>query len=151
MKQVAYSHADKYVLAKDYYDFAPFTVDTSIFTPYGAFYITGEYRISKGFLFSANAPAINTQDSRRAACVHDFFYSLMKDGYLDRKYRYDVDYLFYNQLLEDGMVSFRAWYWFRAVRLGGDNALNSPRPKVILAPPKSTLPAGHQVRDSLKL
>jgi hypothetical protein len=151
MKQVAYSNADKYVLAKDYYDFAPFTVDTSIFTPYGAFYITGEYRISKGFLFSANAPAINTEDSKRASCVHDFFYSLMKDGLLSRDYREAVDKLFYEHLIEDGMIGFRALYWWKAVRIGGEKALNSPRPKVILAPPKSTLPAGHQLRDSLKI
>jgi hypothetical protein len=151
MKQVAYSHADKYVLAKDYYDFAPFNVDTSIFTPYGAFYITGEYRISKGFLFSANAPAINTEDSKRASCVHDFGYSLIKDGYLTLDYREKFDKLMYDMLIEDGMPSFRAWYWYKAVRVGGEKALNSPRPKIILAPPIKTLVAGHQIKDSLKL
>lgn len=151
MKQIEYSNADKFVLAKDYFDIAPFAPKDTILTSYGAFYPTGEYKVSRGFLFSANRPAINTEDSKRASMVHDAFYSFMKDGYLSRDYREAVDKLFYDMLIEDGMVSFRAWYWYKAVRVGGENALNSPYPKVKKAPPANTLVAGHNALDSLKV
>lgn len=134
MKQIAFVDADKYIVAKEYKDIAPFKPSKAILTSYGVFLTSGEYIIKAGFLFSANSPAINTFESRRAACVHDFFYSLMKDGHLPRSLRYEVDYLFYNILLEDGMISFRAYYWFQAVRIGGDNALDSAPPKVQYSP-----------------
>jgi hypothetical protein len=151
MTKVAYCEADKYILAKDYYDVAPYAPENTILTTYGAFYPDGQYKVSRGFLFSANFPAINTKNSRRAAMVHDFFYTLMKDEYLSRDFRYDVDYLFYNQLKADGMTSLRAWYWFKAVRIGGNNALNSPKPTIQYAPEddKKVYEAGWQAKDLL--
>lgn len=151
MKHIAYSRADKFVLAKNYYDIAPFAPEKTILTTYGAFYPSGEYKVSTGFLFSANFPAINTEDSKRASMAHDFFYNLMKDGHLSRDCREAVDKLMYDMLIEDDMPSLRAWYWYKAVRVGGESALNSPYPKIILAPPRNTLVAGHQVRDALKV
>lgn len=150
MKQVLYSYADKYVNAENYSDIAPFAPYRDTVTDYGVFYTTGEYVIYRGFLFSANFPAINTDDSRRAAMVHDFFYELMKRGVLSREHRYDVDYLFYNQLLEDGMIPLRAWYWFRAVREFGDNALDSPYPKIYSSPNRNPLVAGSQLNQFFK-
>lgn len=150
MKQLFYAHADKYVLAEEYDDKANFAPPVAILTSYGAFYPNGDYIIFRGFLFSANRPAINTEDSRRAACVHDFFYSLMKDGHLSRSFREAVDKLFYDHLIEDGMISFRAWYWYKAVRVGGNNALDSAKPKVRRAPPAKKQQAGHQLRETLK-
>jgi hypothetical protein len=134
MKQIAYYDADKFIFAESYKDIAPFKPKNDIHTPYGSFLITGEYHIKAGFNFSANWPAANTEDSKRGSGVHDFFYSLMKDGYLPRSYRYDVDYLFYNILLEDNMIPLRAFGWFKAVRLGGDAALDAPKPRVKYAP-----------------
>jgi len=151
VKQIAYTNSDKYVLADDYFDVAPFAPPDTINTSYGTLYPDGQYKVSKGFLFSANSPAINTDDSKRAAMVHDFFYSIMKDGLLSRDYRDDVDRYFYDMLIIDGMVSFRAWYWYKAVRVGGDAALDSPRPRVQHAPPLSMLPPGHNALNSLKL
>lgn len=148
MKKIAYVDADKYILAKPYQDFAPFKPLKDIVTSYGAFFTNGQYEVSTGFLFSANWPAINTDDGKRAACIHDFFYCLMKDGHLDRDYRDDADRLFYNMLIEDGMISFRAWYWYKAVRIGGDAALDS-KVKIKYAPPEPMLPAGHQINDLL--
>jgi hypothetical protein len=141
MKQIAFMDADKYLTALDYYDKAPFKPEKDIHTSYGSFFRSGEYVIKAGFLFSANSPAINTLDSRRGAGIHDFFYNLMKDGLLPRSFRYDVDYYFYNILLEDGMIPLRAFGWFKAVRIGGDEALDSPKPKVQYAPrDPSTIP-----------
>lgn len=151
MKHIVYSHADKYVLAEDYSDKAPFKPEIDIHVSYGHLLANGDYKIAKGFLFSANSPAINTEDSKRAACCHDFFYSLMKDGSLSRDYREAVDRLFYDHLIQDSMIGLRAWYWYKAVRIGGDAALDSPWPKKIKAPRDESLPAGHQLRDVLKV
>ena len=129
MKQVIYADADKYVLVKPYWDVAPFKPVALIQTNYGLFTPSGRFRINELFLFSASFPAVNTPETQRASAVHDFFYKLMKDGHLPRSFRYEVDYMFYNHLLEDGMNSLRAYGWFIAVRLGGDNALDTPEPK----------------------
>lgn len=150
VKQIKYSLADKFVLAENYSGLAPFVPLKDIVTSYGAFYTTGEYFIFRGFLFSANRPAINTEDSIRASCNHDFFYNLMKDGLLNRDYREVVDKLFYEHLIEDGMVGFRALYWWKAVRIGGDDALDSPYPKIKIAPPNETKVAGWQLATMFK-
>jgi hypothetical protein len=150
MNKIAYIDADKYVLAEDYHCKAPFMPENAILTSYGAFFPNGQYTILKGFLFSANRPAINTEDSRRAACIHDFFYCLIKDEYLSRDYREAIDKLFYDHLIEDGMASFRAWYWYKAVRIGGEWALNSPAPRKKYAPnDKKVYEAGWQAKDLL--
>lgn len=140
MKQIIFNDADKYVVHEDYYDVAPFKPAEDIRTPYGSFWKTGEFIIHRGFLFSANFPAINTFNTRRAACVHDFFYSLMKDGYLDKSYRDHADYLLYDILREDGMPSFRAFYWLKGVQIGGGAVLDSPKPQ----PHRSPCPPQYQ-------
>jgi hypothetical protein len=134
MKQIAFIHTQRFLLAIDYRDKAPFAPKKDIHTSYGSFLTTGEYVIKAGFLYDANWPAINTYDSIRGAGVHDFFYNLMKDGLLPRSFRYDVDYLFYNILLEDGMIPLRALGWFKVVRLGGDDAIDAPKPQIQYAP-----------------
>jgi hypothetical protein len=48
-----------------------------------------------------------------------------------------MDYLLYDMLREDGMPSFRAFYWLKAVQLGGEAALNSPRPQIQYSPVES--------------
>jgi hypothetical protein len=140
MKQIAFVESDKYIVAKEYQDIAPFKPEKAILTSYGVFYPNGEYVIKAGFLFSASWPAMNTFDTRRAACVHDYFYNLMKDGHLPRIYRKDVDKLFHKMLREDGMNLVRAKYWYLAVRIGGDKALDSPAPKIQYSPSNIPVP-----------
>jgi hypothetical protein len=140
-KQIVFVPADKYVLAEDYDDIAPFRPSINIETSYGFFSTTGAYRIRRGFLFSANWPAINTFNTRRGAAVHDFFYSLMKDGFIDFSFRDHADYLLYDMLREDGMPDFRAYYWLKAVQIGGEAALRSPRP------PKQYSPVDVRLQD----
>lgn len=140
VKQIAFVEADKYILAKPYYGLAPFKPPKTFKTSYGTFYETGEYVINAGFLFSANFPAINTFETRRAACIHDFYYALMKDGHLDRSYRDDADHLLHSMLLEDGVNPFRAAWWLTAVRIGGEKALNSKPPQVQYSPSNYAVP-----------
>lgn len=134
LKQIAFIESDKYLVAKPYNAIAPFKPESTIKTSFCEFLPTGEFTIYAGFLFSASFPAINTFESRRAACVHDAMYELMKKGLLPRSYRQAVDQYFYDNLREDGMNILRAWYWHKAVRIGGDNALDSPSPKIQYSP-----------------
>lgn len=94
----------------------------------------GTLTLAPRFDFSANWPAINTNDAIRAAAEHDAFYWLMKNHHLSRDYREQVDYWFYTRLCDDGMQSFRALYWWKGVRIGGDEALNSEDPPILIAP-----------------
>jgi hypothetical protein len=139
VKRIAFIEADKFVLAEDYVDTAPFRPSQDVRTSYGAFYVTGDYHIKPGFLFSANWPAINTFNTRRAACVHDFFYNLMKDGHIERAFRDHADYLLYDMLRDDGMPDFRAFYWLKAVQIGGAAALDSPGPQKQYSPRAPTV------------
>lgn len=51
-----------------------------------------------------------------AAIIHDYQLSTFS-AQVDAKYRKQVDKEFYNNLRETGMVSWRAWLLYRAVRL----------------------------------
>lgn len=148
MKQVKYTLAPKFVNAEDYSDIAPYKTDVLIQTSYGEFDVDGRYTIKKGYLYSANFPAINTKNSRRGAMIHDFFYDLIKDGYLARIYKQPVDQYFHQILLEDKMTPARAAYWLKAVQLGGDAALDAARPPVLTAPvlSKDVLEPGWQLK-----
>jgi hypothetical protein len=140
MKQIAFIDSDKYIVAKEYQDIAPFKPEKAIFTSYGEFLPTGEYTIKAGFLFSASWPAMNSFNTRRGSGIHDLFYNFMKEGHLPRSYRKEVDKLFYKIIREDGMNAVRAKYWYLAVRIGGDKALDSPAPKIKYSPSKEFPP-----------
>jgi hypothetical protein len=38
-------------------------------------------------------------------------------------------------LIECGILDVRAWAWYQAVQIGGNDALDSPRPRIYFAPP----------------
>jgi hypothetical protein len=54
----------------------------------------------------------------RAGLFHDALYQLMRENKLKRceTNRKRADKLFHEILLTDGMVRFRAWYYYQAVR-----------------------------------
>jgi hypothetical protein len=131
-----YIQADKYLVIERYSAIMPFCPPYDIRTEFVDFFRDGTLVIREGFNFSANWPAINTDESQRGSCEHDALYILMKLGLLDRSiYREKVDLRLYETLREDGMLDFRAWYWYKAVRVGGDDALNSPWPSSYECPP----------------
>lgn len=132
--QIGFVEADKYVVSHLFKGLAPFKPTHKISNSYGTFYPSGHYIINKGFLFSANFPAINTFNTRKPAATHDFFYSLMKDGYLPKSYRDSVDQYFHHMLIATGMVDYRAFYWYQAVRIAGGKVLDSEKPKTQWSP-----------------
>ena len=68
--------------------------------------------------------AFDTRTIMRASLFHDALYNLIKMGKLDKYYRKYADELFRTICLQDGMLSFRAWYCYQAVRIGGGLSIN---------------------------
>lgn len=131
MSKVYYFEGNyKYQLAKDY------ELQTSIIPPvhvhhdYFMLDKTGYLVIRKGYAWDgASGPTIDTSDSIRGSLVHDVLYQMIGHKLLPLEYRDAADYLFYDLLQEDGMASFRAWAWFRAVRTFGLRpAINDEKP-----------------------
>lgn len=149
-RQIAYTNADKFVLGRDETFNLWFAPKQKIETSYGIFETNGKLTAKRGYLWSANFPAINTEDTRPASLVHDLIYDLIKDGLLPREPFKDLaDKAMMEILIECKVPDFRAWAWYRAVQAGGDSALDSPRPKLKYAPPEFTPQAGWQVKDLL--
>lgn len=134
-RQIAYVKADKFILGRDEFFSLPFKPKETIRTSYCTFYDNGDLHIKRGFLWSANFPAINTENTKPASLLHDCIYNLIKDGFLPREpYREHGDRLLYDVLIECNVLQYRAFAWYKAVQLGGDEALDSPPPKMYYSP-----------------
>jgi hypothetical protein len=92
------------------------------FGEYGfiSFYANGQVKVRSGFCWDgASGPTLDTIDSVCAALGHDVLYKLMGQKLLPSSYKDEADQWFYMRLVKDGMVGFRAFAWFKAVRLFG--------------------------------
>lgn len=97
----------------------------------------GVLEIREGYCWDGpSGPVWHTPSALRPSLVHDVFYQLIRMGIMSRRHRKRVDDLFHAQLLEDGMGRFRAWYFWKAVRLFGWRAASKdePYPAVRTAP-----------------
>jgi hypothetical protein len=95
----------------------------------------GQVLVKTGFTWDgASGPTIDTIDSVCAALGHDVLYKLMGQRLLESKYKDYADQWFFSRLKEDGMVGFRAFAWYKAVRLFGlpshsmDKFKRAPKP-----------------------
>ncbi len=85
----------------------------------------------------ASGPTRDSSCSMRASLVHDAFYQLMRMGIVSQDQVVPVDKLFRKILLKDGMGSFRAWYWYKGLRLANGKAAKPEPfkdPKIFKAP-----------------
>ena len=81
-----------------------------------------------------SGPTFDTATFMRGALIHDAFYQLIREGYLTKHHRKYADQLLRRICLEDGMNRFRAWYIYKAVRIGGiftSKPKKNPRGQVI--------------------
>ena len=75
---------------------------------------------SKGFKWDGpSGPTIDTPDSMEASLVHDFLYSLMRDGDLPKKWRRRADLIFRRLPKRHKMPFLRRWAWWISVRFFG--------------------------------
>lgn len=67
-----------------------------------------------------SGPAFDSDDTMEAGCVHDAFYSMIREGLLPLDpYKHLADEWFRQILLYDGVHPFRAWYMYKAVDIFG--------------------------------
>lgn len=96
----------------------------------------GRLTIHDGYASDGSSgPTIQTRNTVRGAVFHDALYELMRLELLDQKWRGPADDLIRELLLEDGMWEFRAWYWYKGLRIAdGKAALPKNRKKIFEAP-----------------
>ena len=132
---VEYQDGFKYQISKDY----------SIQTEIVGYDLTGSYiTLSKeGVLtlksgYASDGPSgltVDTRNSIRAAFVHDAFYYLIRNGYIDQIHKPYIDLLFKQILIEDGMWWPRAEIWYWGVKTRGTEYLYPSKERPILRAP----------------
>ena len=93
---------------------------------------TGKLIIRKGYSWDGpSGPTIDTKDFMRGSLIHDALYQLMREKILPQTARERADEILREVCLQDGMSKLRAWYVYKAVRIGG---ASSAAPDLLQAP-----------------
>jgi hypothetical protein len=80
----------------------------------------GNLIIRKGYSWDGpSGPTIDTKNFMEGSLIHDALYQLMREKVLPQNERKKADEILRKVCLRDGMSKFRAWYVYKAVRLGG--------------------------------
>lgn len=121
MSKIYYTEGSyKYQLAVDYEHQTRIKPPAHVSHDYFMMDRSGYLIVRRGYAWDGpSGPTIDTHDSLRASLVHDVLYQMIGAGLLPMDFREAADYLLYDILCEDGMPSFRAWAWLRAVRTFG--------------------------------
>lgn len=85
----------------------------------------------------ASGPTVDTKNAMRGSLIHDALYQLLRLSLLTQNYVKPADQLFREVLVEDGMSKFRAWYWYRGLRLANGRAARpgTQEPKNVICAP----------------
>ena len=113
--------------------------DNNINLPYIKLNKEGGLTVAQNYAWDgASGPTIDSPSSIRASLVHDALYQLLRMELLTQDHVIIADKLFRKMLKEDGMSSFRAWYWYRGLRLANGKAAKpgTQKPPVIICAPK---------------
>jgi len=108
--------------------------------PIKIFYIfldkNGHITVRKGYAWDGpSGPTIDTKNFMRGSLIHDALYQLMREGYLNQKYRNQADLELYYACRQDGMSKFRAWYVLKAVQWFAKKAASPTDKKPVLVAP----------------
>jgi len=97
--------------------------------------------LSNGFLTiragycwdGASGPTVDTKSTIRGSLVHDALYQLMRMGLIGQEYKPIADQTFRRLIKNNGMGSFRAWYYYNGVRFFGSKsaAVQQREPTII--------------------
>lgn len=92
----------------------------------------GKLFISEGYSWDGpSGPTIDTKNFMQGSLVHDALYQLMREQFLDYKYRKYADELLKEMCMEDSMSRLRAFFVYWAVRIFG---ASSAKPDTLKAP-----------------
>jgi len=86
----------------------------------------GTILIAKGYAWDGcSGPTWDDKYNMKAGLVHDALYQMLEEGLLEINYRGEVDREFRKILKSEGMSSWRAWYYYKAVRMFGARSIKS--------------------------
>jgi hypothetical protein len=114
----------KYRLYKDESYETGIKIDTPIITKFFEMTVDGRITGKKGYTWDgASGPTFDTKNTFTASLFHDIIYQMIREGYLDMKWRKRGDEILYEILRSRKMTKIRAKTWYRAVRkLAGKSA-----------------------------
>ncbi len=93
---------------------------------------SGKLVIKKGYSWDGpSGPTIDTKNFMQGSLVHDALYQLMREGVIAQHQRKRADEILREICIADKMSKLRAWYVYKAVRIGG---ASSAKPDLLAAP-----------------
>jgi hypothetical protein len=135
MEQIRYREGYKYVLDKTYSIQTAVKPDASIATPFLGLNTEGVLTIQAGYAWDGcSGPTWDDKTNMRAGLVHDSLYQLMRERELDCGWRETADNELRRICREDGMGAIRAWCYYKAVRMAGENSAKWQEEKYAVAP-----------------
>lgn len=135
---IRYRSEYKYQLASDYRISISIQPHADIVTDFIELTSRGALRVMNGYAWDGpSGPVIDTRENMRASLVHDALYQLMRNRELNpRTTRKAADKLFRDLCKEDGVSSFRANLYYKALRQYGKPAASPGNKKKIRRAPK---------------
>ena len=97
----------------------------------------GHLLVKRGYAWDGpSGPTLDTRNFMRGSLVHDALYQLMRQEHLSFvRWREVADRELRRMCLEDGMSRLRAWWVYRAVRIGGGPSASPESAKPIRVAP----------------
>ena len=133
---IRYRSGYKYQIVEDYQVKVSVIPKTNIKTHFLELNTEGMLIIKKGYAWDGpSGPTIDTPNFMRGSLVHDALYQLLRNEFLEQKWRYEADDELRRICREDGMSRLRAWWVHRGVRLGAGSAASPESRKKILQAP----------------
>ena len=128
--------AYKYQLTRDLVIQTDIETESSIVTRYVNL-SGGILTVKAGFAFDGpSGLTIDTPSFMRGAGAHDGIYWLIRNGYLDPKWREEADKVLRRLCYEDDMLKCRVKYVYDAVRIGAGYAVDPQNKKKEQCAPK---------------
>lgn len=135
-KHIHYRKGYKYQSAESFICHVNIFPDFDIITEFIQLRTDGTLFIRKGYAWDgASGPTYDDRYNMRGSLVHDALYQLIRHGLIRIENREVVDEEFYLIIIEDGMNSFRAWYYWKAVGLFGNSSADKKAIKKIYEAP----------------
>lgn len=133
---IKYRSGYKYQLVEEYQVKVSVIPTDNIKTDFIELTTDGMLVIKKGYAWDGpSGPTIDTPNFMRGSLVHDALYQLLRDEFIDEKWRDEADGELRGICCEDGMSKIRASWVYMAVRKwGGVAASPEARKKIHEAP-----------------
>lgn len=98
--------------------------------------VGGRLIIFPGYCWDGpSGPAIDTKNFMQGSLVHDALYQLMRQGFLDQKWREQADKELKRICIEDGMSKIRASWVYWAVRTFAKRCADTDNQREVLIAP----------------